>query len=70
MTAGGLSTSANDSACTGASDGAMASDDDVVQVNPSHSEVWGHKPVLKGWAPTVVRLYRSGAITAGFATAI
>lgn len=27
--------------------------DDFVQVNPSHSEVWGHKPVLKSWAPTV-----------------
>ena len=45
-------------------------DDDVVQLNPSHSEVWGHKPVLKGRARTVARLYRSGAITAGFATAI
>lgn len=30
--------------------------DDFVQVNPSHSEVWGHKPVLKGWAPTVEHL--------------
>jgi extradiol dioxygenase len=30
--------------------------DDFVQVNPSHSEVWGHKSVLKGWAPTVMRL--------------
>jgi extradiol dioxygenase len=30
--------------------------DDIVQINPSHSEVWGHKPVLKGWAPTVTRL--------------
>jgi transposase-like protein len=28
------------------------------------------KPVLKGWAPTVARLHRLGAITAGFATAI
>jgi GNAT superfamily N-acetyltransferase len=32
--------------------------------------VWGYKPVLKGWAPTVARLYRSGAITTGFATTI
>jgi hypothetical protein len=45
-------------------------DDDVVQVNPSHSEVWGHKPVSKGWAQTVASPYRSGAITAGFVTAI
>jgi hypothetical protein len=27
--------------------------DDFVQVNPSHSEVRGHKPVVKSWAPTV-----------------
>jgi extradiol dioxygenase len=27
--------------------------DDFVQVNPSHSEVWGHNPLLKSWAPTV-----------------
>jgi extradiol dioxygenase len=27
--------------------------DNFVQVNPSHSEVWGHKPLVKGWAPTV-----------------
>jgi extradiol dioxygenase len=30
--------------------------DDFVQINPSKSEVWGHKPLLKGWAPTVTRL--------------
>jgi extradiol dioxygenase len=26
---------------------------DFVMQSPSHSEVWGHKPVTKGWAPTV-----------------
>jgi extradiol dioxygenase len=27
--------------------------DDFVQQYPSNSEVWGHKPVTRGWAPTV-----------------
>jgi hypothetical protein len=37
--------------------GGQLLDDDFVQVNPSHSEAWGHKPVLQGWAPTVARRY-------------
>jgi hypothetical protein len=27
--------------------------DDFVQANSSQSEVWGHKPLLRGWAPCV-----------------
>jgi hypothetical protein len=30
--------------------------DDFVQQFPSYSEVWGHKPVIRGWAPTVQRI--------------
>lgn len=36
--------------------GGQLLDHAFVQVNPSHSEVWGHKSVLKGWASTVTRL--------------
>jgi extradiol dioxygenase len=33
--------------------GGLRLGDDFVQQDPAHSELWGHKPVLKGWAPTV-----------------
>lgn len=36
--------------------GGQLLDNDFVQVNPSHSEVWGHNPVLRGWPPTVAPL--------------
>jgi hypothetical protein len=33
--------------------GTVIDRDNFVQVNPSTPEVWGHKFVAKGWAPTV-----------------
>jgi hypothetical protein len=30
--------------------------DDFVQQDPSSSELWGHKLLMKGWAPTVRRI--------------
>ncbi len=30
--------------------------DDFVQRDPSHSELWGHKQLIPGFAPTVLRV--------------
>jgi extradiol dioxygenase len=32
----------------------MLDDETFVQENPSTPEVWGHKFVAEGWAPTVL----------------
>ena len=29
-------------------------DDDFVQLDPSNPELWGHKQLIRGWAPTVL----------------